>query len=105
MGVPVTLSRSDWDAVAGEFSRFFAGIGEVSVSADVLRFDAERHGVQTGFELNRDGTSAAFMPLHAMRSRWEEVTFDSDAAEISVWAEGISYTYRVPPRMLPNETR
>lgn len=105
MGVPVTLRRSDWDAVTTEFSRFFAGIGEVSVSANTLRFDAEREGVATGFELNRDGTSAAFMPLHAMRSRWEEVTFDRDAAEISVWAEGISYTYRVPPGMLPGGTR
>lgn len=91
-------SRESWDDVVRQFTRFFEGLGDVEVTAESVRFSAS----DTGLSLSRDGSSRSFMPLHALTTRWDEVHFDDSAHEVSVvGGDGIRYTYRVPPRLIP----
>jgi hypothetical protein len=94
---PEPIARDDWDGVADAFRSFFAGRGDVTVGDDRAAFRSAHVG--TGFELGRDGTSRSFMPLHGLELRWDAVAFDPDAAEVRLTAEGVDYTYRVPPRL------
>ena len=91
------IERSDWPALRAAFTEFFAGAGEVSAGDDRVRFDGSAAG--TGLELRRDGTSSSFMPLHGLDARWDRVRFDREADEVVMEADGVSYTYRVPPAL------
>lgn len=92
---PPAIPRANWDAVSREFARFFAGMGGVRIDEHVAEFTAP----DTGLNLERDGTSHSFMPLHELGARWEEVAFDHDAGVVELRNGDMSYRYRVPPRL------
>lgn len=93
-----SASRSDWATVVASFAAFFEGLGTVAVDGDSASFAAPEAG--TGLVLGRDGTSKSFMPLHGMRARWENVTFDTDERTVTLSGDGFAYTYRVPPELV-----
>jgi hypothetical protein len=93
---PSPLARSDWPAVCDAFERFFAEVGEVTVSTNEVEFLAG----DTGLVLSRNGTSRSFMPLHGLESTWEQVVFDPASHEVVLSAGVTRYVYRVPPRLL-----
>ncbi len=96
------IERDDWDDITRAFAAFFAGLGDVHVDGEQAAFTAEAAG--TGLELNRDGTSRSFMPLHGLNLRWNSVSFDTQAMEVTLSAAGAEYTYRVPPSVIGSET-
>ena len=96
MGARVTAERGEWAAVTAAFSRFFDGLGVVDVDGRAARFRAD----ETGFDLAADGGSSAFMPLHEARIQWTEVTFDLEAATVTLSDGGSTYVYRVPQRLV-----
>ena len=91
------FKRSRWDVLVAEFVTFFDGLGKVEVNENAASFTAQQAG--TGLTLNRNGTSASFMPLHEMGGRWEQVAFDRAKHEVVVEGDGFSYRYRVPPSL------
>ena len=90
--------RRDWDAVVAAFRQFFEPLGDVSVTPDSVAFAAPHAG--TGLEIDKDGTSQSFMPLHDLSARWDVIEFDHDQHVVRLEAEGGVYTYRVPPSLL-----
>jgi hypothetical protein len=91
-----TVSRSDWAAVVQAFEEFFNPLGEVDVTGDEARFEAEG----TGLAIRSDGTSRSFMPLHSLDSVWDSVTFDRAASLVTLSSGETTYTYRVPPSLM-----
>lgn len=92
----VSILRSDWEKVVETFQHFFESLGELKVTAEELSFSA----TDTGLSLHRNGTSRSFMPLHELGARWDEVAFDKPAWQVTLLADGLEYTYRVPPRLV-----
>lgn len=91
------IERSDWDDVVAAFRRFFEPLGDVSVTEASVAFAAPRAG--TGLEIDRDGSSRSFMPLHDLTLTWDVVEFDHDQGLVRLEAAGGVYTYRVPPSL------
>ena len=89
--------RSDWDAVVAAFTAFFGPLGEVTTTDASIAFAAPRAG--TGLEIDRDGTSRSFMPLHDLSASWEVIEFDHAQHVVRLEAAGAVYTYRVPPSL------
>lgn len=95
----IVVARDDWQTLRERFVEFFAGSGTVTTDDDQVVFDGSP-AVSTQLVIRRDGTSASFMPLHGLESRWDRVVFDAAAAEVALEAEGVRYVYRVPPTLL-----
>ena len=90
------IARSDWDAVVVGFVSFFGTLGDVTTSAERAVF----HAGFTGLDIDRDGSSRSFMPLHDLRAAWDQVAFDSASHEVTLIGAGATYTYKVPPQLL-----
>lgn len=91
----VSVDRHDWPEVVRRFRSFFAGRGEITETVDAVTFEGRAEG--NALVLRQDGTSSSFMPLHGLEARWDQITFDATAEEVVLEAEGVSYTYRMPP--------
>ena len=91
-----SIERSDWDSVASSFEDFFHGLGTVEIEGGRASFKAQ----DTGFELDRDGTSQSFMPLHESNLVWDRVTFDQGEMTVTLTDGRSSYRYRVPERLV-----
>ena len=94
----MSVSRGDGESVVDSFRAFFSPLGEVVADGDGVSFRA----AETGLSLQRDGTSVSFMPLHELGARWEEIEFDRGQQQVRLIGDGVSYTYRVPPNLIPN---
>ena len=92
----MTVDRAAWADVSAAFARFFDGLGVVDIGEQTVRFRAE----DTGFDLGADGSSSAFMPLHEARLTWNWVTFDHEAATVTLSDGASRYVYRVPRRLV-----
>ena len=96
MSPPTRIERNNWPAVVGAFRRFFDHLGgKVRETSDEIEFDA----AFTGLAINRNGTSRSFMPLHDLSTKWDAITFDDTAHEITLVGDGATYVYRVPPEL------
>jgi hypothetical protein len=89
------IPRSEWSEVLTAFTGFFAALGEVSVEAGTVSFEAPG----TGLSVSSDGTSESFMPLHGLALRWETIAFDVHGREVRLEGPGGTYTYVVPPSL------
>ena len=101
VGDVVTLDRRDWVGVTDAFRSFFDGLGDVVTDHDRARFTADG----TSLELDADGTSMSFMPLHTAQLRWERVTFDPADHSVSLTDGASTYAYRIPPHLVEARER
>ena len=93
-----------WHELCKDFEIFFTKVnGEVEYSEDVLRFISPPDEVQTSLFLYRKGNFAASMPLHGIDAKVEEVHFNQGNFEIKLLADGVDYTYKVPPQLVKGD--
>lgn len=92
----IVVTRRNWVGVTRAFRDFFEGVGTVKLGPDELVFEGEG----TRLALHRDGSSRSFMPLHDLRGTWDKVTFVLSEHEVRLWSNDLTYTYRVPRRLL-----
>ena len=98
MSSPIIIERGDWPALAAAFHGFFDELGGAVEEADgEIAFDAGF----TGLAISRDGSSRSFMPLHDLSATWESIEFDESSHEVTLTGGTATYTYRVPPQLLP----
>jgi len=96
-----TVPISDWENARRCFESFFSGYGCVTTDEQTLSFQSLARHVATSFSIARDGTMGASMPLHQISAPFRQVTFDTEARKVTCHAEGVTYTYRVPPQLWP----
>jgi hypothetical protein len=97
--MPHTVPISDWEHAKRSFESFFDGYGLVTTDEQTLSFQSLAHHVATSFSIARDGTMGASMPLHQISAPFTELSFDTESRQVTCRAEGMSYTYRVPPQL------
>ena len=97
MSLPARIKRSDWPRVVGAFREFFDALGAVvTETEDEVAFEAG----YTGLAIDRNGTSRSFMPLHDLSAAWEAIEFDYSSREVTLFGDGATYMYRVPPQLV-----
>ena len=42
--------------------------------------------------------------LHQLGARWNAVGFDTTAHSVELTADGLTYTYRLPPELVPSQS-
>ena len=99
--MPHTVPTNDWTSLQQSFESFFQGYGSITLDEHTLSFQSLPHRVSTEFSISRDGTMGASMPLHQIHARFTKLTFDEDARQVTCHAEGMAYTYRIPPQLWP----
>jgi len=94
------IAVEQWSELEKIFSDFFAGLGEVSSTNEIMTYRSNPPSVSTVFAIHRDGCVDASMPLHGIEAIFE--FFEFDALENSIVCRGQrgSYTYRVPAELL-----
>jgi len=92
------IARTSWPDVVAAFTRFFAGLGVITVEDGTVSFDAP----DTGLSVGSDGTSASFMPLHGLSLTWDTIAFDAHRWEVHLVGPGGTYSYVVPPSLRPD---
>lgn len=90
----------DWNTISEHFRLMFHGLGHLSITEDLLSFRSLPPSVATGISITRSGELVANMPLHAIESVFDTVTFSSDLTSLTLAVEGGTYTYTVPPELL-----
>lgn len=93
-----SISISDWKSVVSKFQDTFQNLGLVEVSDDKIAFSSVPPSVQTGISISNDGHVISNMPLHEVKSRFEDITFTE--LEIILSSEEFSYIYRIPKEIL-----
>lgn len=86
--------------ISEHFRHMFEGMGEISVTSDVLSFRSVSPAVATGISITRRGVLVANMPLHAIESVFTTVEFSEDWTSLTLAGDGSSYTYIVPTALL-----
>lgn len=89
-----------WREISERFRNLFEGLGNVSVTEDLLSFRSIPPAVVTGIAITRVGGLVANMPLHAVESRFTTIAFSSDPPSLALSGDGASYTYILPPALL-----
>ena len=98
MNMADSISISDWGSVVSKFQDTFQNLGLVEISDDKIAFSSIPPSVQTGISISNDGHVISNMPLHEVKSRFEDITFTE--LEIILASEEFSYTYRIPKEIL-----
>lgn len=93
-----TVSISDWESVVSKFQETFQNLGFVEILEDSIAYSSIPPSVQTGISISNDGHVISNMPLHEIKSRFEDITFTE--LEIILSSEEFSYTYRIPKEIL-----
>ena len=94
-----TVTLNDWTQLRLTFESFFAPFGSVTLGEESLTFRSRPPHVETGFSIGRDGRMGATMPLHQIDAVFTQIDFDPAARQVTCHADGLSYTYRVPPQL------
>ena len=89
-----------WGDISERFRNLFEGLGDVTVTEDLLSFRSRPPAVATGIAITRSGGLVANMPLHAVESRFMTIAFSSNPPSLTLSGDGMSYTYVVPPALL-----
>lgn len=89
-----------WYDISERFRDLFDGLGDVTVTEDLLSFRSNPPAVATGIAITRSGGLVANMPLHAVESRFMTIAFSSTPPSLTLSGDGMSYTYVVPPALL-----
>ena len=89
-----------WGDISERFRNLFDGLGDVTVTEDLLSFRSIPPAVATGIAITRSGGLVANMPLHAVESRFMTIAFFSNPPSLTLSGDGMSYTYVVPPALL-----
>lgn len=87
---------SEWALIQERFQRMFVGLGEVTVSDDILSYNSVQPSVATGVALSSDGELLANMPLHTIKGRFDEVEFQDEPLSFTLTGPNLTYTYTVP---------
>lgn len=98
MNMADTVSISDWESVVSKFQETFQNLGFVEILEDSIAYSSIPPSVQTGISISNDGHVISNMPLHEIKSRFEDITFTE--LEIILSSEEFSYTYRIPKEIL-----
>ncbi len=98
MNMADTISISDWESVVSKFQETFQNLGFVEILEDSIAYSSIPPSVQTGISISNDGHVISNMPLHEIKSRFEDITFTE--LEIILSSEEFSYTYRIPKEIL-----
>ena len=93
-----SISISDWESVVSKFQDTFQNLGLVEISEDSIAYSSIPPSVQTGISISNDGLLISNMPLHEIKSRFENITFKEH--EIILSSREFSYTYRIPQEIL-----
>lgn len=93
-----SISISDWESVVSKFQDTFQSLGLVEISDNKIAFSSIPPSVQTGISISNDGHVISNMPLHEVKSRFEDITFTE--LEIKLSSEEFTYTYRIPEEIL-----
>ena len=93
-----SISISDWESVVSKFQETFQNLGLVEISEYCISYSSIPPSVQTGISISNDGKLISNMPLHEIKSRFEDITFSD--LEIILSSEEFSYTYRIPKEIL-----
>lgn len=93
-----SISISNWESVVSKFQETFQNLGLVEISNDKIAFTSIPPSVQTGISISNDGHVISNMPLHEIKSRFEDITFTK--FEIILSSKEFSYTYRIPKEIL-----
>ena len=93
-----SISISDWETVVLKFQDTFQNLGLVKVDNDKIVYSSIAPSVQTGISISNDGLLISNMPLHEIKSRFENITFTD--LEIILSSREFSYTYRIPKEIL-----
>jgi hypothetical protein len=93
-----SVSISDWKSVVSKFQETFQNLGLVEISDEKIAFSSIPPSVQTGISISNDGHVISNMPLHEIKSRFENITFTE--LEITLSSGEFSYTYRIPKEIL-----
>lgn len=89
-----------WGEISERFRNLFEGLGNLSVTEDLLSFRSIPPAVVTGIAITRVGGLVANMPLHAVESRFTTIVFSSTPPSLVLSGDGSSYTYILPPALL-----
>ena len=90
----------DWARISEQFLLMFDGLGELTITEDLLAYRSLPPAVATGISITRTGALVANMPLHAVESVFAPVKFSTEPTALTLEGDGMSYTYTVPPALL-----
>ena len=93
-----SIRISNWETVVLKFQETFQNLGLVEISNDKIVYSSVPPSVQTGISISNDGHLISNMPLHEIKSRFENITFKEH--EIILSSREFSYTYRIPQEIL-----
>lgn len=96
----VNSFAKDWAQISEHFRVMFDGLGELTITEELLSFRSVPPAVATGISITRTGALVANMPLHAIESVFATVKFSSEPTALTLEGDGMSYTYTVPPALL-----
>ena len=96
----VNSFAKDWAQISEHFRLMFDGLGELTITEDLLSFRSLPPAVATGISITRLGELVANMPLHDIESVFTTVKFSSEPTALTLEGDGMSYTYTVPPALL-----
>ena len=96
----VNSFAKDWAQISEHFRVMFDGLGELTITEELLSFRSLPPAVATGISITRTGALVANMPLHAVESVFATVKFSTEPAALTLEGDGMSYTYTVPPALL-----
>ena len=92
--------NDDWEAISSAFHRMFEGLGDVSLSDDLLAFKSTPPSVPTGISITKKGALVANMPLHAIESTFNKISFSSEGTTLTLEGPASTYTYTIPSELL-----
>ena len=69
------ISISDWKSVVAKFQETFQNLGLVEISEDSIAYSSIPPSVATGISISNDGQLVSSMPLHEIKSRFENIIF------------------------------
>ena len=90
----------DWARISEQFRLMFDGLGELTITEDLLAFRSLPPAEATGISITRTGALVANMPLHAVESVFATGKFSTEPTALTLEGDGMSYTYTVPPALL-----
>lgn len=93
-----SVSISNWETVVLKFQETFQNLGLVEISNDKIAYSSIPPSVQTGISISNDGHLISNMPLHEVKSRFDNITFAEH--KIILLSKEFSYTYRIPQEIL-----
>ena len=96
----VNSFAEDWAQISEHFRVMFDGLGDLTITEELLAFRSLPPAVATGISITRSGALVANMPLHAVECVFATVKFSTDPAALTLEGDGMSYTYTVPPALL-----